>query len=1262
MYIIDSINSLLNQSYKNIEIIIIDDISTDHTVELVNNYIQENCLRKKIKIYVNERKLGLSASRNVGIRNSVGDYIAFQDPFDFSMRKRFEIQVKDIIKYKLDISCSSIYTTKEINANSYLEDWQNKEILYSEMKNKNKKNKNIGLITLIINKDLFIKYGYFNEDLKYWFDKEIIERLYYLKYDINPTFDVDTKVLFMNNIPNFYRLNTNQLYVIRSNLVENTNRDNDLKLKCMFDWRTGLKLQIEKIRSIKKDIKDNTLYIILACDKYIERYNTLINNLNNLSSEINYIIVKAGNDDISYNSIEKILYVDSIENYESLPQKISRAYEWLYYNTSYKYYYKVDDDFDFSKQIIMDISEYDYFANYIVDQYNPKWHFGKCDSNILNSQKNVSPFITIYGGGGYGYIISRLSLELLTYNIKFFNTSCIYEDKIVGDILYREGITVNNKDNKYKQYNLSNLSNISNKKCAVIFFHKNIRKLYKKSWIDKCVNSILNQKYIDYDIFEINYGNEEYSIFEDIDIKLINNRKIYFYKKDFKIHSYAMNYLLDICFIEKEYDIVFNTNLDDYYHPYRFLEQIVCINNGYLLCSSYWHYFEEIDNNEIPKQLFHNNLIGNDMIDNDDNYCNPDMILNEIENNNNIINHSGVCFTKEFWKSFDKYNNYLRYRDDKPYEDMSLWKRALENNIPITIIKRDLISYRIHANQIGSNKTSDKGNSKLDKFYKNSMDLSKKRIGMIIIGTGIYIYNIQNIIESILDNFLPLYTKKFFITTDNVEFVDEKINIINNKYNTNIEYYINKIYKKGSPLDTLYRYRYILNFEDDLLNMTDIIYYTDIDMHYNDKIGDIVLPNCRKPLVGVLHPGYYIRDTNGTPETNIESTAYIDPDNYNNMYIAGGFNGGLTKTFLDMVNILNNNIEKDKLNDIIALWHDESHINWYFNKHTNLFKILTPKYCYPDILDGDNHYNILFNKISNSKIIALNKSKNWFVENKNKNKIIVNTQGGLGNLLFEIANGLSLSIDNNIEMCIIYNSEDEKRGTVFRHRIFDNIYRIKNINDIKLITINENNYMYNKIENIKSNKNYILNGYFQSLYYFKHNFNKINDILDKYYLDIAKTIFKKLNLEKIITIAVHFRYTDYLEDNYHYNLPEEYYLNILNEIYGEYLDQDVEIKILIFTDDINIFKENNSNIINIYNNILYVNDIIDRQNDETDMFLISLCDYIICANSTFSLWGSYFSDNKTKVYLPDKWFKEDGPKYDITEFVLDSERYFICKS
>lgn len=49
-------------------------------------------------------------------------------------------------------------------------------------------------------------------------------------------------------------------------------------------------------------------------------------------------------------------------------------------------------------------------------------------------------------------------------------------------------------------------------KCAVIFFHKNIQKIYKQHWIDKCVKSVLAQSYHDFDIFEINYGGEEYSV------------------------------------------------------------------------------------------------------------------------------------------------------------------------------------------------------------------------------------------------------------------------------------------------------------------------------------------------------------------------------------------------------------------------------------------------------------------------------------------------------------------------------------------------------------------------------------------------------------------------------------------------------------------------------------------------------------------------------------------------------------------------------
>ena len=55
---------------------------------------------------------------------------------------------------------------------------------------------------------------------------------------------------------------------------------------------------------------------------------------------------------------------------------------------------------------------------------------------------------------------------------------------------------------------------------AVIFFHKNIKKIYKKEWINKCVETVLEQTDVLFDIFEINYGNETYSVFEDFKDKL----------------------------------------------------------------------------------------------------------------------------------------------------------------------------------------------------------------------------------------------------------------------------------------------------------------------------------------------------------------------------------------------------------------------------------------------------------------------------------------------------------------------------------------------------------------------------------------------------------------------------------------------------------------------------------------------------------------------------------------------------------------------
>ena len=134
------------------------------------------------------------------------------------------------------------------------------------------------------------------------------------------------------------------------------------------------------------------------------------------------------------------------------------------------------------------------------------------------------------------------------------------------------------------------------KKIAVIFFHKNIYKLYKKNWIDKCIESILNQKNVVFDIFEINYGNEDISIFENKKL----NSKHFFFKKDYTTHTEAMLFLLNKCFDEYQYDYVFNTNLDDFYHLRRFELQLKDIEkNNTFLSSSLSILINEKNNNDF---------------------------------------------------------------------------------------------------------------------------------------------------------------------------------------------------------------------------------------------------------------------------------------------------------------------------------------------------------------------------------------------------------------------------------------------------------------------------------------------------------------------------------------------------------------------------------------------------------------------------------------------------------------------------------------
>jgi len=86
-YLQESINSILNQSFGNFELIIVNDCSTDHSLEIIKAYEDE-----RIKIINNEKNLGTVKSRNIGLKAVQGKYIAILDSDDISLTDRLSAQ------------------------------------------------------------------------------------------------------------------------------------------------------------------------------------------------------------------------------------------------------------------------------------------------------------------------------------------------------------------------------------------------------------------------------------------------------------------------------------------------------------------------------------------------------------------------------------------------------------------------------------------------------------------------------------------------------------------------------------------------------------------------------------------------------------------------------------------------------------------------------------------------------------------------------------------------------------------------------------------------------------------------------------------------------------------------------------------------------------------------------------------------------------------------------------------------------------------
>jgi len=269
---------------------------------------------------------------------------------------------------------------------------------------------------------------------------------------------------------------------------------------------------------------------------------------------------------------------------------------------------------------------------------------------------------------------------------------------------------------------------------------------------------------------------------------------------------------------------------------------------------------------------------------------------------------------------------------------------------------------------------------------------------------------------------------------------------------------------------------------------------------------------------------------------------------------------------------------------------------------------------------------------------------------ENNFKIVIELSGGLGNQLFQFGVGIYLlSKLSNVE--IRYDKSNFKLETTHEGFLLnDFINQARNYNnnccsfEYKSHLIKKINYAFAwmtnclcvesvpyQYQNDLLTKRWIyLSGYWQTYKYLQGNstIEIINDVLKSKYSNLYHNKDIKINNKKII--AVHVRRGDYLHNkNIGYGiLPIQYYINAMNFI----RKKNIECRFLIFSDDYEYIKKFFD-----YKDCAIAIDLYESGSAMRDLYLMSICDGMISANSSLSWWGGILQESDN-VITPTKWF------------------------
>lgn len=297
--ILNCIESLINQTYKDIEIIVIDDGSVDNTLKKIKE-IKDS----RLKIY-NKKNGGVSSARNFGLTKATGKYVVFVDSDDFCLNNMIEVLVENIKNHDI-VFCGyndycngkKVHTCELINASQT--DKIAESILYLDEK------------------------GALGQPWNKIYKKSIIDK-YKIKFDENLSYGEDLKfnLDYLKNVSKL-RIISDCLYRcnISSNGLARSYRDNKFEL-CICN--------INYYYSIIKKMDDNIDDSIFS-KKYYNCFKTGVNNLVlpncklSLVEKRNFIISMINTDEIKKN----IVYIKKYNLFYYYLMKLKKSY-FLYF-------------------------------------------------------------------------------------------------------------------------------------------------------------------------------------------------------------------------------------------------------------------------------------------------------------------------------------------------------------------------------------------------------------------------------------------------------------------------------------------------------------------------------------------------------------------------------------------------------------------------------------------------------------------------------------------------------------------------------------------------------------------------------------------------------------------------------------------------------------------------------------------------------------------------------------------------------------------